>query len=72
MSKVIEIKKCGDCPYKSDMSTICLHQKAVAFVKNTQSVDILLIDPDGEIPDWCPLEDKDDFCESNFDIDRPL
>ncbi len=69
MSKVIEIKNCGDCPFKSEHSTVCLHPESVHRVKD---ISDLRIDPDGDIPDWCPLEDKDDFCESNFDIDRKL
>lgn len=65
MSKVIEIKGCGECPYRG--KTICLHPEIVQKVNTTEDVQPIELD---SIPRWCPLEDKDDFCESNFDIDR--
>jgi|GEM_PF-5854080 len=67
MSKVIEIKKCGDCPHRSEDGTICLHKNVVRKVSKVDDIKPLDLQT---IPDWCPLEDKDDFCESNFDIDR--
>jgi hypothetical protein len=67
MSKVIEITKCGDCPHfdrvvvdDTIIGAICLHPKG-----NKEEWVIA-----AKIPEWCPLEDSEDFAESNFDIDR--
>ena len=66
MSKVIEVKNCGECPHISEAKCFCLHPAIVSTIKNIEDIKPLHDD----IPDWCPLKDKDDFCESNFDPDR--
>ncbi len=55
MSKVIEINKCGDCPYfnrvtsgDTIMGATCLHPKG------DPNVWVIF----ATIPKWCPLEDK--------------
>jgi hypothetical protein len=69
MSKVIEVNKCGDCPYfdrvispdtEMIIGATCLHPDG------QQNVWLIA----AKIPEWCPLEDSEDFAESNFDIDR--
>lgn len=60
MSKVIEVVDCAMCPYKSPIGPFCDHpSNPFEELINTAI-----------IPASCPLEDKDNFCESNFDIDR--
>jgi hypothetical protein len=67
MSKVIEVKKCGDCPHfnlctngDTVFGATCLHPKG----RPNEWVIA------AKIPEWCPLEDAEDFAESNFNPDR--
>lgn len=67
MSKVIEVTECANCPFYSYYMNVprCkkVHQEIPYELKNGMRKPIA-------IPDFCPLEDKDEYCESNFDIDR--
>ena len=67
MSKVIEVTSCTECPFYSYYINIprCkkMHQEIPYELKNSMRSPI-------GIPSWCPLEDSEDFAESNFDIDR--
>lgn len=65
MSKVIEVTSCSECPFKSDLGDFCNHS---SFYNDTppfrEIKDIF------NIPEFCPLEDSEDFAESNFNIDK--
>jgi hypothetical protein len=57
MSKIIEVKACGDCPFSKLLFTLerygewhCDHIKQLWRFKT-------LVDPDS-IPEWCKLRDK--------------
>ncbi len=69
MSRVIEINKCGECPH-------CVpHPKGHgvrAFCRHPQIGDKPLKTSEitDQLPEWCPLDDSEDFAESNFNIDR--
>lgn len=67
MSKVIEVEHCNECPFASEMKSVCLHP---LYVKSVTSKTELLPIPKTGIADFCPLEDSEDFAESNFNIDR--
>jgi hypothetical protein len=69
MSKVIEINKCSECPHMSfgrNGRTFCHHPT----LKGSNRSELTKVQVNDQLPEWCPLEDKDDYCESNFDIDR--
>jgi hypothetical protein len=65
MSKVIEIIDCSQCPYKWTMGSFCGHPDFAETAAGFMQIPNTAI-----IPAFCPLQGKDDFCESNFDIDR--
>jgi radical SAM superfamily enzyme len=72
MSKVIEIDACIQCPFLKfgrNGRLFCRNTSAATKVINTEIKKTIA---EQEIPDWCPLDNKDDYCESNFNIDRKL
>jgi hypothetical protein len=74
MSKVIEIKKCEDCPHFSGITAgqeepSC--KKTLRVIPYKEDWDVPFPPhrtPKEDMPDWCPLESTEDFCESNFKI----
>lgn len=64
MSVVIHVEKCTECPYakQSGPNHFCHHPdiggRPIAFRVPMR------------IPDFCPLESTEDYCEAHFDIDR--
>lgn len=74
MSKVIEITKCEECPHFKSEANIpfCTHRQITKGQLQLE-YDLILEPPfriAKPIPEWCPLEDSEDFAESNFNIDR--
>lgn len=68
MSKrIIEVDSCQSCPFYSYYANFPFckktHQQIPYELKNYMRVPI-------DIPDFCPLEDADQYVESNFDIDK--
>lgn len=57
MAKVIEVTDCRSCPYVGCVK--CNHPESYGFMTPSSGID----------PE-CPLPDKDDYVESEFDIDR--
>lgn len=57
MAKVIEVTECRSCPYVGCVK--CNHPESDGFMTPPSGID----------PE-CPLTDKDDYLESEFDIDR--
>ena len=58
MKKVLVITMCMDCPHCNDLDE-CVNTKSLVHVG-----DIL------KIPEWCPLESIQEYCESNYNIDE--
>lgn len=65
--KIIEIKSCPDCPFYSYYMNVprCKRMHALIPYEVKSSVRVPV-----DIPDFCPLEDADQYVESNFDIDK--
>jgi len=80
MSKIIEVEACLNCPFviykRAAAVPHCNHYEIAGSQHlNPKEIPYNMIANTGialakEIPEWCPLEDKDDYVESNFDIDR--
>lgn len=73
MSKVIEIKSCIECPHFGGITAgiaepFCKKMKQVIPYESVVDVPFPPHRYPKEIPDWCPLESTEDFCESNFKI----
>lgn len=67
LSVVIEITKCEDCPHKIGAGQLyCTHPEMMS--KHTGPRPL----PKTVIPNWCPLEERDEYCEKTFNIDRKL
>lgn len=64
MPKVIEVTGCQTCPYKTEYNK-CGHPAA-----HEHRDEHKLLPTDGSIADFCCLHDKDDYLESEFDIDQ--
>lgn len=63
MTKVIEVFTCATCPYKTQHNK-CGHPSAYEHRDEHKLL------PEDGIADFCTLQDKDDYVESEFDIDR--
>jgi len=63
MAKVIEVTACQTCPYRGEFNT-CLHPAAPYHNDHLKPL------PEEGIADFCCLQDKDDYVENEFDIDR--
>lgn len=63
MAKVIEVTACQTCPYKTQYNK-CGHPSAYEHRDEHKLL------PTEGIADFCCLPDKDDYVESEFDIDR--
>lgn len=61
-AKVIEVTACQTCPYLGEFNT-CLHPEAPYHNDHLKSL------PDEGIADFCCLQDKDDYLESEFNGD---
>lgn len=64
MAKVIEVTNCWNCPHGQED-----HSKPGLNKFCTQIHETTFLPREGILPD-CPLPDKDDYVESEFDIDR--
>lgn len=66
MAKVIEVTGCSLCPYHQEegKDNICLNNDAKFYLIPKETFS------DTTFPEKCPLTDKDDYLESEFDIDR--
>ena len=58
MSKVLEINACYECFYHT-------HLGEGGCAQNDNIVTVIR-----EIPEDCPLDDPEDYAESNFNIDK--
>lgn len=70
MSRVIEVQSCKECPFDKTGR----NGRRFCTEPRVNSKEILVKDFPGmdKFPAWCPLEDAENFSESNFNIDRKL
>lgn len=63
-SRVIDVEKCDVCPY--NRTGMCFHPE----VRAENGGEPKNLEPYAMFPEFCPLEDCEDYAESNFNPDR--
>jgi len=63
MEKVIVINNCLECPYSR-------YTNGVALCTNKELPNSKIIDDVKTIPEFCQLDDGEDYAEGAFNIDR--
>lgn len=59
MAKIVEVKKCLDCPYQRGVNE-CDHPNLVNLISKGETASKFRIDNLKSIPDWCPLPDYEE------------